>query len=71
MYLQDGNTPLDWAVQYNKIDIVHFFIKNCNPDISKLKQVCNCVALFLNDCKKIIQIFIDLFASQFYILYTR
>ena len=52
MYLQYGDTPLDKAVEYNKIDIVHFFIKNCNQDISKIKQVCNCVALFVNDWKK-------------------
>ena len=38
--LQDNRTPLDIAVQYNYIDIVHFFIKECNQDISTLKKVC-------------------------------
>ena len=45
--LQVNDTPLDDAVERNNIDIVHFFIKECNQDISTLKQVCNCVALFL------------------------
>ena len=37
--LQLNDTPLDEAVQRNKIDIVHYFIKNCNQDINTLKQV--------------------------------
>ena len=45
--LQRNDTPLDLAVGRNNTDIVHFFIKECNQDISTLRQVCNCVALFL------------------------
>ena len=37
--LQFNNTPLDYAVEDNKIDIVHYFIKNCNQDINTLLQV--------------------------------
>ena len=37
--LQLNNTPLDFAVRDNKIDIVHYFIKNCNQDINTLQQV--------------------------------
>ena len=37
--LQWDNTPLDMAVQDNNIDIIHYFIKNCNQDINTLKQV--------------------------------
>ena len=37
--LQSNDTPLDDAVQDNHIDIVHYFIKNCNQDINTLKQV--------------------------------
>ena len=47
MYIQANDTPLDYAVRENNIDIVHFFIKECNQDISKIKQVCNCIGLFL------------------------
>ena len=37
--LQYKKTPLDYAVEDNKIDIVHYFIKNCNQDINTLQQV--------------------------------
>ena len=37
--LQYYGTPLDLAVQDNKIDIIHYFIKNCNQDINTLQQV--------------------------------
>ena len=37
--LQDNDTPLDWAIEDNKIDIVHYFIKNCNQDINTVQQV--------------------------------
>ena len=37
--LQDNYTPLDYAVEDNDIDIVHYFIKNCNQDINTLQQV--------------------------------
>ena len=38
--LQLNDTPLDDAVGRNNTDIVHFFIKECNQDISTLKKVC-------------------------------
>ena len=37
--LQLNNTPLDYAVERNYVDIVHYFIKNCNQDINTLEQV--------------------------------
>ena len=37
--LQFNKTPLDWAVERNNIDIIHYFIKNCNQDINTLQQV--------------------------------
>ena len=44
---QYNDTPLDLAIKRNKIEAIHYFVKDCQQDITKIKQVCNCVALFL------------------------
>ena len=44
MYIQVNATPLDIAVGENYIDIVLIFIKECNQDISKIKQVCRFIS---------------------------
>ena len=45
--LQDNDTPLDWAIEKNKTDIIKYFIIKCQQDTTKIKQVCNYVVLFL------------------------
>ena len=39
--LQRDNTPMDIAIRDNHIDIVHYFIKNCNQDINTLNGSLN------------------------------
>ena len=45
--LQHNDTPLDWAIEDNNTDIINYFIIKCQQDTTKIKQVCNYVALFL------------------------
>ena len=46
-WLQGNSTPLDYAIQRNNTDIINYFIIKCQQDTTKIKQVCNYVALFL------------------------
>ena len=52
--LQDNRTPLDLAVQYDSFDSVHFLLKECKQDTTKLKQVCKCVVLLKQAVKEVL-----------------